>query len=426
MNNGNQISILIAESDPAFLDQLLGWLSAEPTLEVVGSVNDSDEAVSLSRRHKPHVILMDMDMPGRGGIDATEMISTLLPSTGVIMISEDGAPDSLRKAMIAGARQFVLRSTTKQELVRTIREVHQSTVARRVLGGPDVVVATPPPPSNGSAHGDSGGPRREGKVIAVFSPKGGVGVTTVAVNVAVALRKEHNLRVTLVDGSLPFGDVAVFMDLAPNHSVMDLVVSPEQIDDEYINSALSVHPRSGTKVLLAPPRPEMAEMVTADQLRRTLQLMRGANDFTIVDTWSCLDERVLTMLEVADSILLCLTLDLTAIKSAKVFLEVSELLRFPPEKIVPILIRSTGTQGIEVRDVEMTLGRTVSAQIGADPKLTSRCINEGDPVVLGYPSTPLAADFRKVASDLLGGEVTAVVEPARPKKSGRFGLFAKS
>ncbi|HVA92167.1 MAG TPA: response regulator [Chloroflexota bacterium] len=425
MSNGNKISILIAESDPAFLEQLLGWLSVEPTLEVVGSVNDSDEAVSLSRRHKPHVILMDMDMPGRGGIDATEMITTLLPSTGVIMISQDGAPDSLRKAMIAGARQFVLKSTTKQELVRTIREVHQSTVARRVLGGPDVVVATPPPPGS-MAGGGALLPGREGKVIAVFSPKGGVGVTTVAVNVAVALRKDHNLRVTLVDGSLPFGDVAVFMDLAPNHSVMDLAVSPEQIDDEYINSALSTHPKSGTKVLLAPPRPEMAEMVTADQLRRTLSLMRATNDFTIVDTWSCLDERVLTMLEVADTILLCFTLDLTAIKSAKVFMEVSELLRFPPEKIIPVLIRSTGTVGIEVRDVEATLGRTVSAQISGDPKLTSRCINEGDPVVLGYPGTPLAADFRKLASDLLVGEVTPVVESAKPKKSGRFGLFAKS
>src|SRR5262249_37181591 len=105
-------------------------------MEVVGAVSDGDGAVSLARKHKPDVVLMDMHMPGRGGIEATELITTLLPSTGVIMISQDGAPDSLRKAMIAGARQFVLKSTTRQELVRTIREVHQTTVARRVLGGP--------------------------------------------------------------------------------------------------------------------------------------------------------------------------------------------------------------------------------------------------------------------------------------------------
>lgn len=424
MNNGNRISILIAESDPAFLNQLGEWLSTEPTLEVVGSVNDSDEAVSLSRRHKPHVVLMDMDMPGRGGVDATEMITTLLPSTGVIMISQDGAPDSLRKAMIAGARQFVLRSTTKPELIRTIREVHQSTVARRVLGGPDVVVATPPPPGSVSMPGEGG--RREGQIIAAFSPKGGVGVTSVAVNIAMALRKDHNARVCLVDGSLPFGDIAVFLDLAPNRSVMDLVVSPEQIDDDYINGALSTHPRSGVKVLLAPPRPEMAEMVTAEQIRRTLTLMRASYDYTIVDTWSCLDERVLTMLEVADKILLCFTLDLPAIKSAKVFLEVSELLRFPPEKIIPVLIKSTGTQGIEVRDVETTLGRAVNAQISYDAKLTSRSINEGDPVVLGHAGTPVAADYRKIAADLMNGTVLPMPEPAKPKKSGRFGLFAKS
>jgi pilus assembly protein CpaE len=424
VSNGNKISILVAESDPAFLDQLVEWLSAEATLEVVGSVTDSDEAVSLSRRHKPGVVLMDMDMPGRGGIDATEMITTLLPSTGVIMISQDGAPDSLRKAMIAGARQFVLKSTTKQELLRTIREVHQSTVARRVLGGPDMVVASPPPQGPVAAGGD-GGPA-DGQIIAVFSPKGGVGVTTVAVNVAVALRKDHRQRVALVDGSLPFGDVAVFLDLAPSHSIMDLVVSPEQIDDDYVNGALTAHNKSGVKVLLAPPRPEMAEMVTADQLRRTLTLMRSIFDFTIVDTWSCLDERVLTMLEVADRILLCFTLDLPAIKSAKVFLEVSELLRFPPEKIIPVLIKSTGTQGIEVRDVEATLGRPVSTQIGFDSKATSRSINEGEPVVLGQSNAPIAADYRKIATDLMAGDVTLTAEPTKPKKSGRFGLFAKS
>jgi pilus assembly protein CpaE len=424
VSNGNKISILVAESDPTFLDQLVEWLSAEPTLEVVGSVNDSDEAVSLSRRHKPAVVLMDMDMPGRGGIDATEMITTLLPSTGVIMISQDGAPDSLRKAMIAGARQFVLKTTTRQELLRTIREVHQSTVARRVLGGPDLVVATPPiQGSVGSAN--DGGPA-DGQIIAVFSPKGGVGVTTVAVNVAVALRKDHRQRVCLVDGSLPFGDIAVFLDLAPSHSVMDLVVNPEQIDDDYVNGALTAHNKSGIKVLLAPPRPEMAEMVTADQLRRTLTLMRSTFDFTIVDTWSCLDERVLTMLEVADRILLCFTLDLPAIKSAKVFLEVSELLRFPPEKIIPVLIKSTGTQGIEVRDVEATLGRPVGTQIGFDARSTSRSINEGEPVVLGQSNTPIAADYRKIAADLLAGDVTLTVETTKPKKSGRFGLFAKS
>jgi pilus assembly protein CpaE len=424
VSNGNKISILVAESDPTFLDQLVEWLSAEPTLEVVGSVNDSDEAVSLSRRHKPAVVLMDMDMPGRGGIDATEMITTLLPSTGVIMISQDGAPDSLRKAMIAGARQFVLKTTTRQELLRTIREVHQSTVARRVLGGPDLVVATPP--IQGSAGSANDGRPADGQIIAVFSPKGGVGVTTVAVNVAVSLRKDHRQRVCLVDGSLPFGDIAVFLDLAPSHSVMDLVVNPEQIDDDYVNGALTAHNKSGIKVLLAPPRPEMAEMVTADQLRRTLTLMRATFDFTIVDTWSCLDERVLTMLEVADRILLCFTLDLPAIKSAKVFLEVSELLRFPPEKIIPVLIKSTGTQGIEVRDVEATLGRPVGTQIGFDARSTSRSINEGEPVVLGQSNTPIAADYRRIAADLLAGDVTPTVETTKPKKSGRFGLFAKS
>jgi pilus assembly protein CpaE len=324
--------------------------------------------------------------------------------------------------MIAGARQFVLKDTTKQEVLRTIREVHQSTVARRVLGGPSVTEVTR---SNVSATDHSA--RRPGEIIAIFSPKGGVGATTLAVNLATALRKEHNLQVTLVDASLPFGDIAVFLDMAPNRSIMDLVVSPDQIDEEWVRGAFTTHQSTGLEVLLAPPRPEMAEMVTADQLRRSLTVLKEAFEFTIVDTWSCLDERVLTILEVADRILLCFTLDLPAIKSAKVFLEVSELLRFPPEKIIPVLIKSTGTQGIEVRDVETTLGRQLGAQISNDARITSRCINEGSPVVLAHPGTPIAGDFRRLASDIVSQDAEAMLESSvKPKKLGRFGLFAKS
>lgn len=422
MNGPSRISIIIAESDAECRERVAQWLAAEPIFEVIDAVGDGDAAVGLARRFKPDVVLMDMDLPGRGGIEATELITTLLPNSGVIMMAQDGAPDSLRKAMIAGARQFVLKSATRVELVRTIREVHQTTVARRVLTGPTSAEA-----SQGAApHGSAADGRRDGQVVAIFSPKGGVGVTTVAVNAAATLRKEHGQRVTLVDGSLPFGDIAVFLDLPPNRSIMDLAVNPDQIDSEYVEGALTTHQRSGMKVLLAPPRPEMAEMVTADQLRRTLAVLRESYDFTVVDTWSCLDERVLTILEVANRILLCFTLDLPAIKSTKVFLEVSELLRFPPEKIIPVLIRSTGTQGIEVRDVEATLGRPLGAQIGNDARLASRCINEGNPIVLSQGGTPIAQDLRRVAMSLMVTDVqpAAEVQP-RQKRANRFGLFAR-
>jgi len=425
VNEPAKITVLIADSDEHFQSQVARWLLTEPTIDVVGSVADGEAAVTLARRNKPDVVLMDMGIPGRSGVDSTEMITTLLPGTGVIMVAQDGAPDSLRKAMVAGARQFVTRDTSKQELIRVIREVHQSTVARRVLGGPSTSESSR---LNGTTHHDEPAETRKGEVIAVFSPKGGVGNTTVAVNLAVALRREHHLKVSLVDASLPFGDIAVFLDLPPNRSIMDLVVSPDQIDEEWVQGALVTHQSSGLKVLLAPPRPEMAEMVTADQIRRTLGLLKDAYEFTIVNTWSCLDERVLTILEVADKVLLCFTLDLPAIKSAKIFMEVAELLRFQTDKIIPILIRSTGTQGIEVRDVEATLGRAVVAQISQEPRLTSRCINEGMPVVMAQSGSAVAGDFRRLAADLLvSNEKLPMSEAtaAKAKKLGRFGLFAR-
>jgi pilus assembly protein CpaE len=422
VNGTSKISVLIAEGNDAFREQVVGWLADEPAIEVVESVADAETVVSLARKVRPNVVLIDMHLPGRGGIEATEMITTLLPNTGVIMVAQDGTPDSLRKAMIAGARQFVLKTTTRQELVRTIREVHQTTVARRVLTGP--VDAAP---ATASTVYTSSETPHSGQVIAVFSPKGGVGVTTVAVNTALSLRRDQGRRVCLVDGSLPFGDIAVFLDLVPTHSVIDLIVNPDQIDADYVESALSTHRRSGLKVLLAPPRPEMAEMVSADHLRKALMLLRDLYDFTVIDTWSCLDERVLTVLEVADKILLCFTLDLPAIKSSKVFLEVSELLRFAPEKILPVMIRSTATTGIEVRDVEQTLGKSVWAQVSGDARLASRAINEGAALVLSHATTPLAQDLRHIAESLVDVQTAGAQEtPAKVKRAGRFNLFARS
>lgn len=409
------ISILVALGDDVTREELVGILTGAEDMEVVGAVRNGDAAIALAGKLEPDIVLIDYDLPGRDGIETTEAISTTLPAAGVILLSTDMSADVLRRAMVAGARQFLQLPPNAEELLRAVYQVHDNTAARRSISGHSAPTALR---------------RRDGQTIAVFSPKGGVGCTTIATSLAVAIRQEAGMRVALVDGSLPFGDIGILLDLPPTRSIMDLQGPTDVVDADFVETALMTHERSGVKVLLAPQRPEMADMVTGELLRRTLALLRDRNEYVVVDTWSALDERVLTALEEADKILLVTSLDLSAIKSVKVFLEVADLLKFPPEKIMLVVTRATAPVGITIADVESTLGRSVDIRIPADDRGVTRSINEGDPIVLSGRGTPVAQAIAALARRIVAENYPemspedATLQPTAGRV-GRFRLFAR-
>lgn len=416
MSKRRGITIIAALGDDEARDSINSILATAEDMEVVGTPRSGEVAISYVRNLHPDILLVDDDLPGAGSIKTIETITTMLPGLGVILLSREIVPDVFRRAMSAGVRDVLPLPPDPEELLRAIYRVHDATAARRSISVP--VDDAPLGP-------------REGQTIAVFSPKGGVGSTTIAVNLALAIRQEAGLRVALVDGSLPFGDIGVFMDLPPVHSIMDLQGPDEQMDAELVDQALVTHERSGVKVLLSPQRPEMSDMVTGELLRRTIACLRERNEYVVIDTWSALDERVLTSLEAADKIVLVVSLELSAIKSAKVFLEVADLLKFSPEKIVPVISRSTVPGGISVADVETALGRSVSARIPSDERVTTRAINEGDPLMLSNRAHPvpqaIAALARRIVSENYPepGAIETPMRAAAPTRGGRFRLFAR-
>jgi len=413
-----RIGVLVAHGDDVVREEVTAILAAAEDMEVVGVARTGDAALALARKLEPAIVLVDYDLPGRDGIATTEALATTLPGAGVIVLAADMSAEALRRAMVAGARQFVAAPPRPEELLRAIYQVYDTTAARRAARG-------------GTGELGAGAAReRAGQTVAVFSPKGGAGTTTVAASLAVAIRQEAGLRVTLVDGALPFGDVGVFLDLAPTRSIMDLQAPLEALDADFVETGLLTHERSGVRVLLAPARPEMADMVTGELLRRVLGALRERAEYVVVDTWSALDERVLTVLEAADKIVLVVTLDLSAIKSARVFLEVADLLQFPREKIIPIVNRSTTQAGISVADVEAALGRPVEERIPTDDRGALRAINEGDPVALSGRGTPVAAAItdlgrRIVAEHYPELHAPPATAPHAPARAGRFKLFAR-
>ncbi|MCK4449924.1 MAG: response regulator, partial [Anaerolineae bacterium] len=301
---GERIRVLIVDDIAETRENLRKLLSFDTDIEVVGAASSGLEGIELVKQFQPHIVLMDINMPGMDGITATETILREVPTAQVVILSVQGETDYLRRAMLAGARDFLTKPPSGDELMSTIRRVYEMGKTRTVM--------TPVQPSaTAAASARMQGGRREGCVIAVFSPKGGVGCTTIAVNLAVVL--QHMLgsgqKVALVDTNFQFGDVDVMLNLQASRSIADLVPQIENLDRDMLSSVLTPH-GSGIKVLLAPPHPEAAEGLLANTssdegmggnstLEAVLGLMREEFDIIVVDVWSWIDDVALTVFDAA-------------------------------------------------------------------------------------------------------------------------------
>jgi pilus assembly protein CpaE len=372
-----------------------------------------DLAVSLS----PDVVLMDINMPDIDGIAATEQLVLGAPGAAVIMMSVQGEADYLRRSMLAGAREFLVKPFSSDELTASIRQVCQRERQKASRFAAKPVAPKAPAGGNGTD------PEQEpGQVIAVFSPKGGVGRTTIAANVAVAAATELNKRVVLVDGSFQFGDVGVLLNLNPkNKSIADLIPELDGAELESLDGFVINH-SSGVRVLLAPPTPEMAELVTTAGVRRVLEMLRAQADLVVVDCMSSFNETTLMILDEADVILTVLSLEITSIKNMRLFLEVAEHLGYPTNKVRLVLNRSDAALGIRVQDVEQSIGRKVEHSIISDGRSVVYALNRGVPFFLSNREAPVSQDILGIAQALAG---EGPVAEAGPKAGGRRSLFAR-
>jgi pilus assembly protein CpaE len=361
---------------------------------------------------------MDINMPDMDGIAATEAMLSQVPTVQVIMMSVQGEHDYLRRSMLAGAREFLTKPISAEELYHAIRHVYRlQTTQRRYVSSTPAEMAQ-------LAENAVG----QGQIIAVFSPKGGVGTSSVSANLAVALRQLTNKKIALVDGNLIFGDIGVIMNLVSTKTIADLANRIAELDRELLNDVLATH-TSQVKVLLAPPNPQTGELVTSDHLRAILELMRKEFDYVVVDTQSSFQDRALAVLDVADRIVTLMTLEMPCIKNIKLFLEVAELLEYPPEKTLLVLNKADSRLGIRVENVEENIQHKVALQIGNAPNEMTLSINQGVPLVIEKRGHQTAKDIFALASLLSnargGATVKAGDQPQAPKAPENRGLFGR-
>ena len=269
-----------------------------------------------------------------------------------------------------------------------------------------------------AAHGRPGGVARSaaaprGRIVTVFSPKGGTGKTVTATNVAASLAKQHGKRALLLDLDLQFGDAAIMLGIEPEKTIHDLVTAPGELDSEKLAGYTSRH-QCGLEVLPAPLRPEDAELVTENKIARLLEVARESYDVIVVDTSPFFHGPMLATLDRTDELLLLCALDVPTLKNVRLALQTLELLSFPRDRTRLVLRRTSTKVGMNPREVESALERKVDFEVPSDGAVPLS-VNRGHPLVLSEPK----ADFSRAIRDVAKAVGTSA-QARKPKRK----LFA--
>jgi pilus assembly protein CpaE len=245
------------------------------------------------------------------------------------------------------------------------------------------------------AQGHSG---RRGRVVTVFSPKGGTGKTVTATNVAAALAKLEGKRTLLLDLDLQFGDAAIMFGIEPEKTIYDLVVAPGELDTEKL-AGYTTHHACGVEILPAPLRPEDAELVTETKLAQLLDVARESFDVIVVDTSPFFHGPMLATLDRTDELLLICGLDIPTLKNIRLSLSTLDLLSFPIERIRVCLNRANSKVGMKPAEVEAALDAKVKFQIPSD-RIVPLAVNRGTPAVLAEPKSEFSRAIAEMARAL--------------------------
>jgi pilus assembly protein CpaE len=369
--------IIVVEPDPVARHAL--------ATQVAGAAELDDLARLESRLSGPTVVVFGPGMASAEAIADAAPILLTRPAVGGILISDALSTDLLQGALRAGFKDVLTAPVQKDELLATVGRVAASLPG---ISLPSSHFARPPDDDRG-------------RVVTVFSTKGGAGKSVIATNIAVSLAKQSSRPVVLLDADLQFGDVSVMLKLAPRHTLVDAVTSLDKLDAPLLRSLLVEHEPSGLLVLSAPLEPAFADQIDAKQLLELIDMLREMAAYVIVDTPSHFNDVVLGVIDESDDVLLVAGLDIPNIKNVRIGLQTLRLLNTPMHKIKLVLNRANSKVKLDVAEVERTLQVKAESRIPSEISVP-QSVNKGVPIVLDAPRSGAAKALEELVKLLVG------------------------
>jgi len=347
-------------------EQVAGYTTVEAFAEDIGP--------------DPAVVVLGPSCAGAPGLMGAEEMLRQRPDVGAILIAEELTTDVFQRAIRSGVRDVLAAPVDTSQLGEAVRRIEEA------IGPHRVSVPEVPTESDGTL----------GRVITVFSTKGGAGKSVVASNLGVSLAMRTDRPVVLVDADLQFGDIAVMLKLAPQHTIVDAVSSMDRLDAGLLQNLLATHPPSGLKILPAPLEPAYADQISADDVTKIVEILRSFCAYVVIDTPSYFDDKVLNLIEMSDDVLLVAGMDIPNIKNVKIGLQTMRLLNTPMSKIHLVLNRANSKVKLDVSEVERTLQVKAEVLVPSDV-VVPQSVNKGTPVVLDAPKAGVSRSLEQLA-----------------------------
>jgi pilus assembly protein CpaE len=398
-------TILLIEADAVFGETISTVLTGVGY--TVTSIADPDAAMASIAGHQ--LAIVDVVGGTKTAFDICREIrsTTSLAQIPVLCVGQSDDVEERIRFLEAGADDVMAKPFDAREL-----EARVEALLLRFQRSKDLT---------GTLAGGAPASRRR-RTVAIHSPKGGVGTTTIATNVAMIAARHRPDRVALVDLHLQFGQVATHLNLNIKQSIADLARDDAAPREPDLLKTYATRHTSGLHVFAAPTSPEQAELITAEHIDRMLTTMLQAYDSVVIDTGSWLDERTMTAFEHAEMVIFAVSPEIGALKALRSLLEYLNEAGSVAEKATFVLNNQFARETLRLRDVESALGTRIATELPYDPFIYLKAVNEGVPVVIGDPRSIPSERFEKLATMALGAEPIEAPTAPEPRKPGRFAI----
>lgn len=390
------LTIVVLSTGLDNFKEIRSALTTDSRIQLLAGGNDTEQVYEEIMRLRPMAAMIALGANSDQAIKLIQRLSAESPKTALISLAHNASPDLLLQSLRAGAREFLQLPINPQELKTVFDRVAEFCASQVEI------------------------PKKKARMIAVFSSKGGCGTSFVATNLAAAT----SARTTLVDLNLQAGDLPLFLGLDPKYSLADMAENRARLDEALVTSFLTPY-SSNLSLLAAPKEADSADEIEPEHVFEVLQRLRETCDYLVLDPQHTFDSITLAALDQADEIVLVLTLDIPAIRSAQRSLEIFDRLGYPRTKVRIVVNRWSKQIDLDLRQVEKFLGEPVIGFIPSDYQTTVTSINLGQPLVLSEPGSKIAIEIKRLTKTLTSGAVHVETPISAPRKTLWKSIFKR-